>query len=160
PIATRITRSSVFTVASASSAADEARGGEEAGVGDHPVVRSDRLTLDVPGPHQHLLGLGQAETGAGERLAELRHLHDAREVCDEDATRVQRLGGMLDDPTRLRQVQHHAVQARRTDALVHVPGIDAVPLEVAGAEERVHVSEGTADDCHYPLMTMVYGTHH
>ena len=106
-------------------------------MGDHPVVRPDGLALDVPGPHQDLLGLGQAEPGAAESLPELRHLHDARVVGDEDAPRMERLGGVLHHPPRLGQVEDDAVQVRLVDALVHVLRLDTVAAQPGKASTFV-----------------------
>ena len=48
----------------------QAGGGDEAGVGHHPVVGTHRAPLDVPGAPQDLEGLRHGEAAVLERAAE------------------------------------------------------------------------------------------
>src|SRR6188472_4300309 len=84
--------------------------GEEAGVGDHTVVGPHGLAVDVPGPLQHLEGLGHPERRVVERFTQARDLEDRRQVREEDAAREQRLLGVRYDLPWLRQVEHDAIE--------------------------------------------------
>jgi hypothetical protein len=51
----------------------------------------------------------------------MRHLQDRWGVGDEYPTGSQRLHRMRNDPPRLGQVEHHAVDTTFVDALVAIP---------------------------------------
>lgn len=95
--------------------------GQEAGVGDHAVVRPHGHALDMPGAVEHLDGLGHVERAGLECVPQLHHLHDARGVGEQDPSGMERLDGMGHDTPGLGKVQHHAVEVGLVDALVAVP---------------------------------------
>ena len=78
-------------------------------MGDHPVVGSYGLALDVPPTVQHLDRAG-VDPLALERLAHLRRLGDRRRVRHEQSAGGQHPLGVRDDLPRLGDVEHHTVE--------------------------------------------------
>ena len=118
--------------------------GEETGVGHHPVIRSHRLPVDVPGALQHLERLDHAERGAGELLPQPRDLPDRGEVREEDPAGVQRLLCVLHDPPRLGKVEEDPVEAPGVGV---DSGVDVAHVDVeghVGSEEAVDIGAGAA----------------
>src|SRR5206468_5812937 len=89
---------------------DPPRHGDESGMSDHPVERTNRLALDVPGPIKRLEGLDERPVGlALERLRDLVRLHDGRHVAEEDPARSQRRRDQARELPGLGQIEQDAV---------------------------------------------------
>ncbi len=116
---------------------------EEAGVGDHAVVGSHGLPLDVPSTVEHLDRAG-VDPLALERLAHLRRLGDRRRVRHQQPAGGQHPLGVRHDLPRFGDVEHHTVEGPvgRVDALVAVGDVDVVPLERRRTEEALDVLAG------------------
>ncbi len=125
--------------------------GQEAGVGDHAVVGSHRLAVDMPCALQYLERLDHAERGVGEFLAQPGDLADRGQVCEQDAAGVHGLLGVLDHSPGLGQIEQHAVEVGRADAFVHVAHLDREGR--AGTEEARDVRPGAASEVVADLVT-------
>ena len=121
-------------------------------MGHHAMVGTHRVALDMPAPMQHLDGVVQAERRVFQGPAQPLDLHDARRVGQQDAAGAQRRRGVGNHPPRLRQIEHHPVEAGLVDALVDVPNLGAVPLQRLGAAEALDVGPGPGTEVLPPLV--------